>query len=209
MDNTFCFSQALGLSGPWRAGHPRRPRNEGHDLLPGHLRCAARAASGLQRTESTGPRSDRKGLAAPSRLSGSISTPICTCWRAASAAGLSEVEAPWSGKGSGFSLTIEAFIVAPVPGDSGAGRDPLLDVSDGRSWWVLERQVQPARAQVDQTEIGRIAVDERSARCDQRFLSLFHDADQRRPTCQRVTQQLPSVFIYNKWAPLLEYTDVP
>jgi hypothetical protein len=29
------------------------------------------------------------------------------------------------------------------------------------------------------------------------------------PTCQHATQQLPSVFIYNKWAPLLEYTDVP
>ncbi|TWI07275.1 polysaccharide biosynthesis protein [Lysobacter ruishenii] len=29
------------------------------------------------------------------------------------------------------------------------------------------------------------------------------------PTCQHATQQLPSFFIYNKWAPLLEYTDVP
>lgn len=29
------------------------------------------------------------------------------------------------------------------------------------------------------------------------------------PTCQRATQQLPSVFIYKKWAGLLEPFNVP
>jgi hypothetical protein len=31
----------------------------------------------------------------------------------------------------------------------------------------------------------------------------------RGPTCQRVTQQLPSVFIYKKWAGLLEPLNDP
>ncbi|MGA0585793.1 LysR family transcriptional regulator [Dyella sp. KRB-257] len=39
------------------------------------------------------------------------------------------------------------------------------------------------------------------------LMPFLPDFAARYPTCQRMTQQLPSVFIYNKWAPLLEYTD--
>ncbi len=56
-----------------------------------------------------------------------------------------EVEAPWSGKGSGYSLSIEAFIVAPVRGDSGAGRAPAMSpmVAPGGFWSVRCRRPAP------------------------------------------------------------------
>ena len=91
-----------------------------------------------------------------------------------------QVEAPWSRKGSGFTLTLEAFVVALCREMPVLAVARLLGVSDGRIWRVLEHHVHQARARADHAEVRRIAVDERSARRGQRYLTLFHDADRRR-----------------------------
>ncbi len=92
----------------------------------------------------------------------------------------SQVEAPWSRAGSGFSLVMEVFIVALCREMPVAVVARMVGVSDDRIERVLDYHVEQARARQDHSEVTRVAVDERSARRGQRFLSLFHDADARR-----------------------------
>jgi transposase len=56
----------------------------------------------------------------------------------------------------------------------------LVGVSDDRIWRVLRHHVKCAREQESHAEVRRIGVDETSSRRGQRYVSLFHDADQRR-----------------------------
>lgn len=92
----------------------------------------------------------------------------------------SQVDAPWSRPGSGFSLVMEAFIVALCREMPMAVVARMMGVSDDRIARVLDYHVEQARARECHATVTRIAVDERSARRGQRFLSLFHDADERR-----------------------------
>jgi transposase len=56
----------------------------------------------------------------------------------------------------------------------------LIGTSGDRIGRVLDYHVAQARARENYAHVTRIAADERSARRGQRFLTLFHDADQRR-----------------------------
>lgn len=92
----------------------------------------------------------------------------------------SQVEAPWSRPGSGFSLLMEAFIVALCREMPMAVVARLVGVSAERVARALDYHVEQARARECHAGVTRVAVDERSARRGQRFLTLFHDADARR-----------------------------
>lgn len=87
---------------------------------------------------------------------------------------------PWSREGSGFSLLMEAFIVALCQGMPVAQVARLVGVSDDRLWRVLRHHVEQARSKESHAEVRRVGVDETSSRRGQRYVSLFHDADQRR-----------------------------
>jgi transposase len=91
-----------------------------------------------------------------------------------------QADPPWSRTGSGFSLLMEAFIVALCQGMPVAAVARLVKVSDDRIWRVLRHYVDAARVQEDHAQVRRVSVDETSARRGQRYISLFHDADQRR-----------------------------
>lgn len=91
-----------------------------------------------------------------------------------------QVEVPWARAGAGFSLVMEAFVVALCQAMPVAHVARLVGVSDDRIWRVLKHHVDLARAQQDHATVRRIGVDETSTRRGQRYLTLFHDADARR-----------------------------
>jgi transposase len=91
-----------------------------------------------------------------------------------------QVAVPWARPGSGFTQTLEAFVVALCSQMPVAAVAKLLGVSDERVWRVLDFHVEAARAREDYARVRRISADERSARRGQRFLTLFCDLDARR-----------------------------
>lgn len=91
-----------------------------------------------------------------------------------------QVPVPWSRAGSGFSLVMEAFVIALCQAMPVAHVARLVGVSDDRIWRVLKHHVAQARAKEDHATVTRIGVDETSTRRGQRYLTLFHDADARR-----------------------------
>ncbi|NYE31239.1 transposase [Rhodanobacter sp. K2T2] len=92
----------------------------------------------------------------------------------------SQVEVPWARAGSGFTQTLEAFIVALCEQMPVLVVSQLLGVSDDRVWRVLDHAVKQARAREDYSTVRRISADERSARRGQRYVTMFCDADERR-----------------------------
>ncbi|MHA5818870.1 ISL3 family transposase [Pseudomonas aeruginosa] len=89
----------------------------------------------------------------------------------------SQVQPPWSRPGSGFSLVMEAFVIALCQAMPVAHVARLVGVSDDRIWRVLRHHVGQARAQEDYSTVKRVGVDETSSRRGQRYVTLFHDAD--------------------------------
>ncbi|MHB1284212.1 MAG: ISL3 family transposase, partial [Metallibacterium scheffleri] len=180
MDNTL-FSQALGLTAPWQVSNVDFRQAEA--AIHFQVICDARRLPCPACSAADQPIHDRIARTWQHlhffqfRAYIHAELPRVACGRCGK---ISQVEVPWSRKGSGFSLTMEAFIVALCREMPALVVARLLGVSDGRVWRVLEHHVQRARAQADHTQVRRIAVDERSARRGQRFLTLFHDADQRR-----------------------------
>ena len=91
-----------------------------------------------------------------------------------------QVEVPWARAGAGFSLVMEAFVVALCQAMPVAHVARLVGVSDDRIWRVLKHHVGQARSKEDHATVRRIGVDETSTRRGQCYLTLFHDADARR-----------------------------
>ncbi len=180
MDNTL-FSQALGLTAPWQVSNVDFRQVEA--AIHFQVICDAQRLPCPACRAADQPIHDRIARTWQHlhffqfRAYIHAELPRVACSQCGKT---SQVEVPWSRKGSGFSLTMEAFIVALCREMPVRVVARLLGVSDGRVWRVLEHHVQRARAQADHAQVRRIAVDERSARRGQRFLTLFHDADQRR-----------------------------
>ncbi len=180
MDNTL-FSQALGLTAPWRVSEVDfRPQEA---AIHFQVVCDAQRLPCPACGASDQPIHDRIArtwqhlhfFQFRAHIHAELPRVACSvCGKT------SQIEVPWSRKGSGFSLTMEAFIVALCREMPVLAVARLLGVSDGRVWRVLGHYVQQARAKADYSAVRRIAVDERSARRGQRFLTLFHDADPRR-----------------------------
>jgi transposase len=91
-----------------------------------------------------------------------------------------QVEVPWARPGAGFTLLLEAFVVALCQSMPVAQVARLLGVSDDRVWRVLDHHVEAARKREDHAAVRKIGVDEISARRGQKYVTLFHDAEQRR-----------------------------
>jgi transposase len=90
-----------------------------------------------------------------------------------------QLEVPWSRPGSGFSVVMEAFVIALCQGLPVAQVARLLGVSADRIWRVLEHYIPKARAQESRADLTQLAVDETSSRRGE-YISVFFDAKQRR-----------------------------
>ncbi|WP_164081041.1 ISL3 family transposase [Stenotrophomonas maltophilia] len=88
-----------------------------------------------------------------------------------------QVQPPWARPGSGFSLVIEAFVIALCQAMPVAHVARLVGGSDDRVWRLLRHHIDQARAREDYSTVKRVGVDETSSRRGQRYITLFHDAD--------------------------------
>jgi len=95
--------------------------------------------------------------------------------------GVKTVEVPWARPQVGFTLLMEAFILALVQN----GMTPrqvgrLIDEHDTRIWRVLEHYVEQARAEADYSEVRAVGVDETSRRRGHHYITVCVDLDRKR-----------------------------
>jgi len=89
----------------------------------------------------------------------------------------SQVPVPWAREGSGFTLLMEALVVALCQAMPVRQVAQLLAVSDMRVWRTLDHYVEQARAQEDFATVSSIGLDETAARRGHDYISLFHDLE--------------------------------
>lgn len=95
--------------------------------------------------------------------------------------GIKTVEVPWARPGTGFTLLMEAYILALVEGGmtaAEAGR--LIGEHDTRVWRVLEHYVEQARAEADFSEVRTVGVDETSRSKGHNYVTVFMDLQEDR-----------------------------
>ncbi len=175
------FTQALGLSAPWRVVSLDFRPTEGIiafqiDNTAKRLACPACGAAD-QPIHDRLPRTWRhlNFFQYKAVLCARVPRVACT-----SCEKTSQVEVPWARAGSGFTQTLEAFIVALCEQMPVLAVSQLLGVSDDRVWRVLDYHVKQVRSQEDYSSVRRISADERSAHRGQRYVTMFCDADERR-----------------------------
>lgn len=172
------FTQALGLSPPWAVTSVdfRRPEGAIHfavECQAQRLGCPACGAA----DQPIHDRIERRWqhlhfFQFKAFIHAGLPRVACTaCGKTG------QVQPPWARPGSGFSLVMEAFVIALCQAMPVAHVARLVGVSDDRIWRVLRHHVDRARAREDYSAVRRVGVDETSSRRGQRYITLFHDAD--------------------------------
>lgn len=175
------FTQALGLQPPWRVVSVDFRQAEGLivfeiDNEARRLACPACGAAD-QPVHDRLARSWRhlNFFQYQAMLQARVPRVRCTACEKTT-----QVSVPWAREGSGFTQTLEAFVVALCEQMPVLAVSQLLGVSDDRIWRVLDFHVTQARAREDYSAVRRISADERSARRGHRYVTMFCDADARR-----------------------------
>jgi len=92
--------------------------------------------------------------------------------------GVKTVQVPWARPGVGFTLLMEAFILALVEnGMTPKQVSRLIGEHDTRIWRVLEHYVQKARGEADFSQVKAVGVDETSRSRGHNYISVFMDLD--------------------------------
>jgi transposase len=95
--------------------------------------------------------------------------------------GVKTVGVPWSRAQVGFTLLMEAFILALVQNGMTPNQvSRMIGEHDTRIWRVLEHYVEQARAQADHAEVTAIGVDETSRRKGHNYITVCMDLDEGR-----------------------------
>src|SRR5574337_252162 len=172
------FTQALGLSAPWRVVNVDFRPAEGLitfqiDNTAKRLPCPVCGAPD-QPIHDRAPRTWRhlNFFQCQAMLTARVPRVACIACEKTTQVGV-----PWAHAGSGFTQTLEAFIVALCEQMPLLAVSQLLGVSDDRVWRVLDHYVAQTRAREDYSAVRRISADERSAHRGQRYLTMFCDAD--------------------------------
>lgn len=175
------FTQALGLTAPWSVASVDFSLAQG--TINFHVVCDAKRLPCPQCGAADQPIHDRKQrqwqhlnfFQYKAFIHADLPRVAC-----AACGKTQQVEAPWTRPGTGFTILMEAFIVALCREMPMAAVARMLGVSGDRVGRVLEHHVAQARAKESYAQVTQIGVDERSARRGQRYITLFHDAKQRR-----------------------------
>ncbi|MGH3805234.1 MAG: ISL3 family transposase, partial [Pseudonocardiaceae bacterium] len=94
--------------------------------------------------------------------------------------GVRQVEVPWPGSGSGFTVLFEALVLTFAAAMPMAKVAAVTREHDTRIWRVVEHHVHAARDQLDATGVRRVGMEETSARKGQDYISIVADLDARR-----------------------------
>lgn len=172
------FTQALGLSSPWAvtAVDFRQPEGTIHFVVECQAKRLACPTCGALE-QPIHDRIDRRWqhlhfFQFRAFIDARLPRVACTvCGKTG------QVKVPWARTGSGFSLVMEAFVIALCQAMPVAHVARLVGASDDRIWRLLRHHVAQARAREDFSAVRRVGVDETSTRRGQRYVTLFHDAD--------------------------------
>jgi transposase len=179
MDQRELFQAALGVSEPWRVSDATFTAEEGRlDLyldFPSGARFACpeahegdAEACPVHDTESKTWR-HLDFFQHQAYLHARVPRVVCP------EHGTRQVNVPWARTGSGFTLLFEALLLEFAPHMPVAAIARMVCEHDTRIWRVLEHYVEAARAELDFSEVGRVGVDETSARRGQDYVSVFMD----------------------------------
>lgn len=91
-----------------------------------------------------------------------------------------QVEPPWAGKLSGFTLLFEALVMLLAREMTFSGVARVTGLSVHRVMSVCERYVDEAVSLADYGEVRRLAIDETSRAKGQDYVTLFADAQERK-----------------------------
>lgn len=95
--------------------------------------------------------------------------------------GVKTAEVPWARPQVGFTLLMEAFILALVEhGMTPAQVSRLIGMRDKRIWRLLEHHVEKARSEADYSGVKSLGVDETSRRRGHQYISVFADLEDKR-----------------------------
>jgi transposase len=89
--------------------------------------------------------------------------------------GVKQVELPWARPNSGFTLHIEAMVLAMSDEMSVAGIAGHLHIHEDSVWRILRHYVNEARKDIDLSDVDQIAVDEFAVRKGHRYVTFFYD----------------------------------
>ena len=89
--------------------------------------------------------------------------------------GVRQVELPWSRPNSGFTLHIEALVMALSDEMSVAGIAGHLNVNEDSIWRILQHYVNEARRNVDLSHVDQLAIDEFAVQKGHRYVPFFYD----------------------------------
>jgi transposase len=91
-----------------------------------------------------------------------------------------QVQAPWEGKATGFTLLFEALVLQLVKLLPVHQVAVLLGTYDLKLWNIMHAYTDKCRAMEDFSKVERIGVDETAARRGHDYVSLFVDLDERK-----------------------------
>jgi len=181
MDSTALFTVALGLQSPWEVDDIRFEPEQGE--IHFDLVCRAKRLACPCCGQAEQPIHDRLErtwqhlhfFQYKAYLHTNVPRVRCDgCQKT------TQVAVPWARLGSGFTLLMDALVLALAKKLPIAEIAKLFGVSAGRIWQALNVHVEAARAQESHAEVTRIGVDEKHVGRSIGFISLFHDATGRR-----------------------------
>lgn len=91
-----------------------------------------------------------------------------------------QVNPPWAGKLSGFTLLFEAFVMLLCREMTFSGVARMTSLSVHRVMTLCKRYVNTAVNAADYSQVSRLAIDETSRAKGHEYVTLFADADQRK-----------------------------
>jgi len=94
--------------------------------------------------------------------------------------GVKQVGVPWGRPDSGFTLLLEAYMMAMVKSMPVAAVSRLANEHDTRLWRVVHHYVEDARERGDHSAVTRVAFDETASRRGHDYVTLAVDLDAKR-----------------------------
>jgi transposase len=91
--------------------------------------------------------------------------------------GVRQVEVPWARSGSGFSLLFEAFVMALARDMPISAVAALMGEHDTRLWRIVRHYVSKAHEAADWSEVEAVAIDETATRKGHRYATVAVDLD--------------------------------
>ena len=94
--------------------------------------------------------------------------------------GVKQVELPWARPGSGFTLHIEAMVLAMADEMSVAALAEHIGMNEDSVWRILKHYVDQCRKDTDLSRITMPAVDEFAVKKGHKYVTMFYDVRGRR-----------------------------